>query len=215
MQKNINKHYTISFSDDRAEIKYSGYTRLEKLNSAIVFAFMFFPFAVFSILLFLKSVYILSVMFALVSLFVLYLKITGCIYEQKKKRFCCLILNDVGLLCRELTFTTLRVKEYEMSWNDVSTWGLVNNNRISLPVRTNNVEMQICLYFSRTLRNEEYLRKAFDGVESRLRNRYSSNDLIAMGFGENQIDETVCTVLNDFVSKHAEKCKQHSFYKIV
>lgn len=178
-------------------------TLLKLIIGWIVVVLINIPFVVMAVISFVSSSLGHVIIFSIFSV----LSISGTaailLIIAKKKRVFRFSVYSEGVMHTDVNAT------YFLSWADIASFGMVNNNVIC--GNRNTPPYQICLYFATELYNEKRLRSMLFGIENSFFMHRSSDEMIVLGFGENEISEELSLKINRYVRMHRSDIKEINY----
>lgn len=204
------KKYILSFSENGVTAKLKPHSKKEKAITVISsFLICSISLAVFAlaVVLFINRGYFYAVTFILMSVALAWCNIYVTMLKEKRIKKFSFELSAQGI-------THIDAKSmYFISWEEVASFGLVNHIAIFRTDNWNPSNNQTCLYFSKKVHDEKYLRKKFDRSQFKMHKHSSTNEIIVFGFLEDDLPVELTEKILKFIYSFCEKEKEKSFFK--
>lgn len=201
------KYFLLYECENSINIRYKGMHKNELIFNVVFSLIIALPMCILSIILFANKAFFYAIMF-LIAAFIFTLAVPLAIIDDKKqKESLQYIINESGITHKDIN------SSYQIEWADINSWGFIDNNVISGIRKTKHSPKQICLYFSKNVKDEQFLRKKFDNMGNKSSENSNSNDIIALGFKENEMDKSIFDFITAFVNKKIENNKNHNYLK--
>ena len=195
------KRHIVSFCEDIVEIRMKPITTKRIVLVVLAALFPSILFLMLSIFAFLKAGYFYAILFFVIVVLIISVVVINSVQTRRRETKFGFVFDEQGV--KHIDVDAI----YQMAWNDIMSWGYVDHNVIS-GQRTPHSLRQICLYFSKDLHEERFLRKSFNRIDNRRYGHCSTNKLIVFGFQEDNIEEILFKELNDYICKHCDKSKR-------
>lgn len=197
--------YILNLYENSCVINFISKSRSELLVSIILTAILTIPFYFAAMLCFLSSQYIYAIMFLLALALAVFGAASGLIRDKKRQKQFQMSIDNSGITHIDID------GKYFIPWDKVASFGIVNNNEISGQRNTLYGPKQICLYFSDTVHDEDYLRKKFNRIGNKRYSHCSNNEMIVLALGENDMEEMIKNELYSIIIRHCEKSLERSY----
>ena len=99
-----------------------------------------------------------------------------------------------------------------LPWEEISSFGIITETAMS-SIAGSRAHPQTCLYFSKILCNEAYLRKLFWRASGKRYRHCSSENIITFCFEEKNIDEKLLARINTYLYKYSDKSKECNYIR--
>lgn len=149
--------------------------------------------------------YFYAILFSLCFVFLAYVMVSNVIVNAKREVKFKFLVNGDGVTQIELNNT------FFMTWSEIVSWGFLNHNVINSVHRHKSSEMQTCLYFARKEYSEKNLKRKFDRIALNFYKHFSTEDIIVLGFQEDDLDELVISKIREIISLHCSKELERSY----
>ena len=199
------KKYIIFFREGIIEIKMKPITIQSTVLSVLAILLPFALFLILSCIAFLNDGYFYAILFLALSILMVSAVIAGTVQTRKRVAKFSFVLDGQGIKHMDVDTT------YHIAWENIVSWGYVYHNVISGIRNTPHSLRQICLYFSRNLHEETFLRKRFDRMGNRRYMHCSTAELVVFGFHEDNIEGSLIQKLNDCICIYCDQSKQADY----
>lgn len=203
MTKISTKNYDFSFQPNLVEMKLNPSLKTSIITFIGVFI-IFLPFAILSIMLISVEVNFHSIVFLGLSIIIYVFDIIGTWIKISRIKNFKIILNSEGIYNFEVN------GKYFIHWEDVASYGIVNDNVISGAHARPLSPRQTCFYFSKNIHTENSLRRKFDRITGGLYNHCNSNHMIVITIEDDNAQQAIISNIKKITNKYC-KCKEISY----
>ena len=203
IKKISTKNYDYLFDYNKSmEMRYNPSIK-EIVLTFIVVLILFGALGVFSAILASIEVNVQSIMFLSLSIITIICDIVGTIQVLKRIKSFKIIVDNQGIRGLESK------KEYFLSWADVLSYGIVNENRI---VGVRSGPNQSCIYFGKDNYTERFLRRKFDRLDGKFFKYHKKYKMIVIGVENHVMQESIILNIKRVIT-HYCTCIETSYIK--
>ena len=124
--------------------------------------------------------------------------------EYKRDKVFSLRVDENGIFVTEVNCSLC------IPWGELASFGFVDKNLIGRTVKGSK-DMQTCLYFSRSVYEEEHLRKYFCRMEDKTYLHKNTDDLIVFGFQEDCPEDSLTEEIKGYIVRYSDADKEKTY----
>ena len=212
VERNFLGDYILDFFDDSLVVTVKQVKRLKIVLYIFLSALFLIPFSSFciciSVIALMAKQYFYAVIFSFMLLFIDWYTIGCLMYSILISRKFKFVIDKNGVTHNDIN------KTYYLSWNEISSYGYVNNNYNCLQTYgdADSAAKQIVLYFSTKTHTKKYLRNRFNQLASNpIHKHCSKKGFISFCFWENDVDIIFIDKFNTCIELYIDKNKEISY----
>ncbi len=197
--------YHVQPTSDGLELKLPTDGRVILPKDIIVYICLCLPLIFLTVMGFIGKKYVYAVMGGVMLVLMLGVAVMYVRRARKRRELFSFVINEQGVTHVDVDGT------YHLSWDQVGAFGLVDDNIISGVRDTAQSARQACLYIAVHTYDEAYLRKRFWRIENRRYMHCSTNEMIVLGFGEDDIEHTLYEEIKPYLYRYCNQSKEVNY----